>query len=222
MDAERERISLGLKQTQDDPWTKVPTKYPVGTVTDGKITRLTDFGAFVELEPGIEGLVHVSQISRERVEKPSDVLTEGQTVQVKVISLRQEQRRIGLSIKEVEDEARPEGSAAANRAKAKQEEPQGGGATIGELVGDILKQHELAGQVDADSGDAEAADDESEETGGGAVEAGGGESEETGGGTVEAGGGESEETGGGAVEAGDDESGETDDSAARAGNGEDE
>jgi 4-hydroxy-3-methylbut-2-enyl diphosphate reductase len=237
MDAERERISLGLKQTQDDPWTKVPTKYPVGTVTDGKITRLTDFGAFVELEPGIEGLVHVSQISRERVEKPSDVLTEGQTVQVKVISLRQEQRRIGLSIKEVEDEARPEGSAAANRAKAKQEEPQGGGATIGELVGDILKQHELAGQVDADSGDAEAADDESEEADGDAADAAHDESEEADGdaadaahdeseeaegGTVEAAGDESEETGGGAVEADDDESEETDGGTVEAGGGESE
>ncbi|NLU41302.1 MAG: bifunctional 4-hydroxy-3-methylbut-2-enyl diphosphate reductase/30S ribosomal protein S1 [Firmicutes bacterium] len=169
MDRERERISLGLKQTQDDPWTKVPTKYPVGTVTDGKITRLTDFGAFVELEPGIEGLVHVSQISRERVEKPSDVLKEGQMVQVKVISLRQEQRRIGLSIKEVEEEVRPERPSTTNRSKAKQEEPQGG-ATIGELVGDILKQHELAGQADADSGEAEAAGDSSEEP-----EAGGGE-----------------------------------------------
>lgn len=176
MDKERERISLGLKQTQDDPWTKVPTKYPVGTVTDGKITRLTDFGAFVELEPGIEGLVHVSQISRERVEKPSDVLTEGQMVQVKVISLRQEQRRIGLSIKEVEEEIRPERPATTNRSKTKQEEPLGG-ATIGELVGDILKQHELAGQADADSGEAESVGEESEQSGDDAAESGTGKDE---------------------------------------------
>ena len=93
-------------------------------------------------------------------------MTEGQTVQVKVISLRQEQRRIGLSIKEVEDEARPEGSAAANRAKEKQEEPQGGGATIGELVGDILKQHELAGQADEDSGDSETGSEADSDTDG--------------------------------------------------------
>jgi ribosomal protein S1/(E)-4-hydroxy-3-methyl-but-2-enyl pyrophosphate reductase len=162
MDKERERISLGLKQMQDDPWTKVPTKYPVGTVTDGKITRLTDFGAFVELEPGIEGLVHVSQISRERVEKPSDVLSEGQMIQVKVISLRQEQRRIGLSIKEVEEEVRPERPATTNRTK---EESQGG-ATIGELVGDILKQHELAGQADEDSGDSETGSEADSDTDG--------------------------------------------------------
>lgn len=159
MDPERERISLGLKQTQDDPWTKVPTKYPVGTVTDGRITRLTDFGAFVELEPGIEGLVHVSQISRERVEKPSDVLSEGQTVQVKVISLRQDQRRIGLSIREVEDEFPAHSGNVSTRTKQSSEESVGG-ATIGELVGDILKQHDFAGESEGESDSA--ADDDSD------------------------------------------------------------
>ncbi len=158
MDPEKERISLGLKQTQDDPWTKVPTKYPVGTVTDGKITRLTDFGAFVELEPGIEGLVHVSQISRERVEKPSDVLKEGQTVQVKVISLRQDQRRIGLSIREVEDEFSVYSTGSTARTKSNSDEPSGG-ATIGELVGDILKQHNFTLES-SDESDSE--EDESE------------------------------------------------------------
>lgn|GEM_PF-47597 len=146
VDAERRRMSLGLKQTLDDPWVKVPTKYPVGTVTDGKVTRLTDFGAFVELEPGIEGLVHVSQISRHRVEKPSDVLQEGQMVQVKVISLKLDQRRIGLSIKEVENEI---SSYRSNSTSSQKHEEPTSGATIGELVGDILKQHDFT----SDSGD---------------------------------------------------------------------
>lgn len=164
IDAERERISLGLKQTQDDPWTKVATKYPVGTVTDGRITRLTDFGAFVELEPGIEGLVHVSQISRERIEKPSDALKEGETVQVKVISLRLDQRRIGLSIREVEDEipAEPRVANGKSKPKAKVEEPQGG-VTIGDLVGDIFKQHDFSAQSEVksdDSGTSAKKDDE--------------------------------------------------------------
>ena len=146
---------------------------PVGTVTDGKITRLTDFSAFVELEPGMR-VWSMSQIS-ERVEKPSDVLTEDRW-SGKGHKPQAEPRRIGLSIKEVEEEIRPERPATTNRSKTKQEEPLGG-ATIGELVGDILKQHELAGQADADSGEAESVGEESEQSGDDAAESGTGKDE---------------------------------------------
>jgi ribosomal protein S1 len=88
IDRERERISLGLKQTLPDPWDDVTTRYPVGSVVKGTVTKTVDFGAFVQLEPGIEGLVHISQLADRRVEKPEEVVSPGDEVAVKVISVR--------------------------------------------------------------------------------------------------------------------------------------
>src|SRR6266403_1855857 len=99
IDVENERFSLGIKQLHPDPWTELPTKYPIGSRVKGKITKVTDFGAFVEIEPGIEGLVHVSEIKDERVENPRDVLTEAQEVDVKVIDINTQDRKVALSIK---------------------------------------------------------------------------------------------------------------------------
>jgi len=99
IDVENERFSLGIKQLQQDPWETLSERTPVGSRVKGKITKLTDFGAFVEVEPGIEGLVHVSEIKEERVENPRDVLQEGQEVDVKVIDINSQDRKIALSIK---------------------------------------------------------------------------------------------------------------------------
>ncbi|MFO0580924.1 MAG: 30S ribosomal protein S1 [Anaeromyxobacteraceae bacterium] len=99
IDVENERFSLGIKQLQPDPWTTLSERHPVGSRLKGKVTKVTDFGAFVELEPGIEGLVHVSEMKDERVENPRDVVKEGEEVEVKVIDMDLQERKVALSIK---------------------------------------------------------------------------------------------------------------------------
>jgi small subunit ribosomal protein S1 len=99
IDPRNERFSLGIKQLTPDPWKDVSRRYRRGEIVTGKVTNVTDFGAFVELEEGIEGLVHVSEISREKVEKPSDVLKVGDTVSAMVLHVDSQERRIGLSMK---------------------------------------------------------------------------------------------------------------------------
>jgi small subunit ribosomal protein S1 len=94
------RISLGLKQLQPHPWASVPTKYPVGSTVKGRVTTMTNFGAFVEIEPGVEGLIHISEMSwKERVTKPQDVLKGGQEVTVKVILVDPAKEKLSLSLK---------------------------------------------------------------------------------------------------------------------------
>jgi len=99
IDVENERFSLGIKQLQQDPWDTLSERTPVGSRVKGKVTKTTDFGAFVEIEPGIEGLVHVSELREERVENPRDVVQEGQEVDVKIIDINTQDRKIALSIK---------------------------------------------------------------------------------------------------------------------------
>jgi len=99
VDASNQRISLGLKQAQDDPWSSISGRYEVGQLVKGKVSKLASFGAFVELEEGIDGLVHISQISEERIQKVRDVLKPGQEVEARVIKIDPVERRIGLSIK---------------------------------------------------------------------------------------------------------------------------
>ena len=106
VDPERERISLSYKQTQPRPWTVAGEKYPVGSVVEGKVVRITTFGAFVELEPGLDGLVHISQCALTRIAKVEDAVNVGDIVRVKVLDVNTEAKRISLSIREVlEDEA---------------------------------------------------------------------------------------------------------------------
>jgi small subunit ribosomal protein S1 len=105
IDPKNERFSLGIKQLTADPWREVGRRYRRGEVVTGKVTNVTDFGAFVELEEGIEGLVHVSEISREKIEKPSDVLKVGDTVSAMVLHIDPHERRIGLSMKGLAEKA---------------------------------------------------------------------------------------------------------------------
>src|SRR6476661_7723436 len=124
-DGDKPKISLGIKQLVQDPWDRIPMEYPAGKVVEGKILKVLDFGAFAELEKGIEGLVHVSEISEEHVEDPRTVLTPGQQVKVQVLHADGAERKIGLSIK------------AANRAKDAAEaqgfnSTNAGGATLGD------------------------------------------------------------------------------------------
>lgn len=99
IDCEAERFSLGIKQLSDDPWAKAAIETPSGSKGKGKITKVTDFGVFVELVPGVEGMIHVSELSDENVEKPSDVVKEGEEIEFIVLSSNSEERRFSLSRK---------------------------------------------------------------------------------------------------------------------------
>ena len=99
VDPDNQRISLGMKQLLNDPWSEIETFYKIGDVVEGKISKITSYGAFVELQHGIDGLVHISQITEDRIEKIKDVLKPGQDVSARVIKIDREERRIGLSIK---------------------------------------------------------------------------------------------------------------------------
>lgn len=103
VDANRERIGLGLKDVNDDPWTNIGKKYQIGKVYEGSVERILDFGMFVKLESGVEGLVHVSELSEERVENPADMFAIGDTVKVKVLNIKTNDRKISLSVKEAAD-----------------------------------------------------------------------------------------------------------------------
>lgn len=151
VDADKDRISLSIKQTLPQPWDKVAEEVAEGDVLDGTVKRLTSFGAFVEVFPGVEGLVHISQISHKHIATPADVLKPGQEVKVKVINVDPEHQRLGLSIKALEekpadsdDDNHKRNNNRGNRrprrnnfaADAPEEE---NGFTLGDLIGDELK-----------------------------------------------------------------------------------
>src|SRR5206468_2941211 len=102
IDRERQRISLGLKQTQADPWQQVLEAYKEGDVVDGKVTKVVTFGAFVEILPGVEGLVHICELAQHHVENPREVVGQGQDVKVLILEVDAERRRLSLSMKRVD------------------------------------------------------------------------------------------------------------------------
>ncbi|MDT8716385.1 bifunctional 4-hydroxy-3-methylbut-2-enyl diphosphate reductase/30S ribosomal protein S1 [Clostridium sp. 19966] len=102
IDKENKKLSLSIKALSEDPWANVDERYPVNNIVLGKVVRFADFGAFIELEPGIDALVHISEISHKRINKPSDELIIGQQVKAKILDVNKEAKKIGLSIKAVE------------------------------------------------------------------------------------------------------------------------
>jgi len=129
---EKPKISLGIKQLQQDPWDRIPYDYPIGKIIEVKVLKLAEFGAFAELEPGIEGLIHISEITDERIEDPAQILEPNQTVRAEVIQMDAQERRIGLSIKSAkrQDElADAQGFANASQA----------GATLGDVMAKKLR-----------------------------------------------------------------------------------
>ena len=104
IDRDRQRISLGLKQTQNDPWQQVLASYHENDVVEGRVTKVVTFGAFVEILPGVEGLVHISELAQHHVENPREVVSQGQAVNVKIIEIDGERRRLSLSLKRVEED----------------------------------------------------------------------------------------------------------------------
>jgi ribosomal protein S1 len=107
-DINGDKIALSLKFEDQNPWLTAAEKYAIGNVVEGKVARMTDFGAFVELEPGVDALLHVSQISHNHVDKPSDVLSVGQIIEAKVVDLNEEEKKISLSMKALEVPAQTE------------------------------------------------------------------------------------------------------------------
>ncbi len=123
VDSEKQRVSLGLKQLQKDPWDAVITDFPIGSVVRGRVTKVMDFGAFVEIAPGVEGLVHVSELSNRRVGHPREVVKADEEVQAKILAIDTEKKRISLSIGQILREA-----AAAAKAAQPTAEPALAGA----------------------------------------------------------------------------------------------
>jgi len=126
VDRDNKRISLGLKQIQPDPWESVSQRYPMGSRVTGKIVRLTDFGAFVELEPGVDGLLHISQMSSRPIASPSDLVNVGDELTLMVIRVDPNERRIGLSLKDLAAAILEEPSQADARGRGKGRKRRGG------------------------------------------------------------------------------------------------
>jgi small subunit ribosomal protein S1 len=103
IDKENERFSLGVKQLEPDPWQAASSNYPIGSTVEGTITNVTDFGVFVQLEEGIEGLVHVSEISRDKIKTPVGMFNVGDTLKAMVINVSADDRKIGLSVKALQE-----------------------------------------------------------------------------------------------------------------------
>jgi small subunit ribosomal protein S1 len=147
IDRENERFSLGVKQLEPDPWQAALNNYPSGAIVEGKITNVTDFGIFVQLEEGVEGLVHVSEISKEKINTPVGMYNVDDNLQVMVINVSSKDRKIGLSIKAL-DSSSEEGSAEDYKKK------QASGPST---LGDLLKAAEAEAAPEADAADADAA-----------------------------------------------------------------
>src|SRR2546429_622789 len=103
VDRENKKIALSLKQVEENPWTRIEQKYHVGDTVPAKITKLAQFGAFAELEPGVEGLVHISELSDERITHPKQVVREGENVQLRIIKIEPQRHRLGLSLRHAQD-----------------------------------------------------------------------------------------------------------------------
>lgn len=139
VDKENERISLSMKETQAGPWQQASEQFKAGDVVKGEVKRLVGFGAFVEIAPGVEGLVHISQLANKRVSTPSEVVKEGQEVQVKILEVNPAEQRISLSIRALEEDRAEQVERASKREQQafQQENNQPLGVTLGDLFGDL-------------------------------------------------------------------------------------
>jgi len=153
IDRDRQRISLGLKQTQEDPWQRVISTHRPGDVLEGTVTKVVAFGAFVEILPGVEGLVHISELADHHVESPSEVVEPNSTLNVKILEIDEERRRLSLSIKRVEGQNMPMGDLG-EQLEAAGSETEGSEETLSE-------DPQAAGPVaEEDSSSSQATDDE--------------------------------------------------------------
>lgn len=142
VDKENQKISLGLKQLIPDPWSMVPERYPVDAIVEAKVVRTATFGAFVQLEPGVEGLVHISQLAWGRVAKTEDAVTPGDIVKVKVLGFDLDGKKISLSIKETLDRPAPQEDAAPQAEASKEEKPEYAPEEEVVTIGDMVESAE--------------------------------------------------------------------------------
>lgn len=158
LDRERERISLSLKHAQPDPWTLVTEQFKVGDIVPGKVMRTVSFGAFVELTPGVEGLVHISQLSSERVERTEDIVNPGDEVNVHILSINPSERRVSLSLR---DPSEPRAERSQGGGERFERRPRGGGrnqsyheegsVTLGDVFGNLFDQEEKEEKEDPEA-----------------------------------------------------------------------
>ncbi len=148
---EKERISLSIRKTQPDPWSRAVEELEDGQVVTGKVTRLVNFGAFIEIRPGVEGLAHISQLADYHVNHPSEVLSEGEELEVKVLEVKAKAKRISLSVKEARG--------AAVEPQSAEEDTEDGSVTLGDVFGNLFDQEKL----EADQKAAEDREEEDEE-----------------------------------------------------------
>lgn len=138
VDTDSERVSLSIKDTLPGPWTTIEGQLEPGDIIEGQVKRLVSFGAFVEVAPGVEGLVHISQIADRHIDTPGEVLEEGQAVKVKILDITPSEQRISLSIRELEKADKPD-------QKVQQEydapEEDHSGFSLGDMIGDQLKKY---------------------------------------------------------------------------------
>ena len=145
IDRDRQRISLGLKQTQEDPWQRVISAHRPGDVLGGTVTKVVAFGAFVEILPGVEGLVHISELADHHVESPSEVVEPGATLDVKILEIDEERRRLSLSIKQVEEQKMPMGDLGAQIQAAESSTTDEGSAP--EAAGPVVTEDSSSSQA---------------------------------------------------------------------------
>jgi small subunit ribosomal protein S1 len=141
VDEEKQRIALGLKQLTEDPWERaIPDRYLPGQIVKGKVTKMTNFGVFVELEPGLEGLLHVSELADHKVEDPKEVVDIGKDVDVKILRVDSDERKIGLSLKRAQWAAEKEAAEEETGKKrpARRGGLHGGTASADDVVDEVL------------------------------------------------------------------------------------
>jgi small subunit ribosomal protein S1 len=164
IDRDRQRISLGLKQTQEDPWQRVIDTYRVGDELEGKVTKVVTFGAFVEIMDGVEGLVHISELAHHHVENPREIVEPGQDVRVKILEIESDRRRLSLSVKRVQEQLPHVRSAAAAGAAAQGASTEEiGDVPDLDLSEDVFAGPDISGADDLRAAVAEAQQSASEE-----------------------------------------------------------
>jgi small subunit ribosomal protein S1 len=152
IDRDRQRISLGLKQTQEDPWQRVLNEYNVDDVVEGKVTKIVAFGAFVQILPGVEGLVHISELAQHHVESPAEVVRPGDELKVKILEVDDSRRRLSLSVKRVEGQELPLREPEEGEVEAVAESPE----DAAEAAGDAPDAPEAEAETPAEVPEAEA------------------------------------------------------------------
>lgn len=145
---ERERISLSIRRTQLDPWTRINKEFTVGEIITGRVTRIVNFGAFVELIPGAEGLVHISQMADFHVNHPSEIIREGEDVEAKILDINVDNKRISLSMKK----ARP---ASRNFLQSSSQESESQNVTLGDVFGDLFNNSRTAKEEEVEENENE-------------------------------------------------------------------